>query len=971
MKKIIGFILAVLFVFSISLKHAAAVDFPKTIDYPPMSEPNVNLGNPIEIANETELLNALKSSSDGSYYLTKNMNISSQGTIAITKSKKIDLNTFTITAGNSTIFNITSSYFSVENGTINGGNTASVGGDLSIAGLIYVPLATTYGNNIVIRDITHKSDGVFIKAMGSNIFFSGDNTITNGYQNARAGNVTFLDGKFVGKVINNGYSNDYGQAASIVNISFYGYGASNAYYPRDKFNQKTGSRRIYVTKNADVHLTNTNDTKVTTYLAYTNNIGNFSTLTIEGTLVGESRGTSLRTTAPTTTNTGEAYNTRADAGTYNNRANINILEGAKFKISSTADNATWGTIYTWATDVYAMNPEIFDMRYFGNGNFIRNNSAGDMILYNLDVGVWSKSSQGVGNPISLWQDITELSVIGARGTASGTVSAIPASYGINNTTFNVSNFSRISNDVTLPMIIPDDTFIKNGTTDQYIVNNGDSEFYGSTNYYYPDGSLANKDAVGATIELFSGKNLIDSVITDDNGNWSFDNFNSKKLKAGAYTLKMTDADKRTAKDVPVTVVDTLPPEATTKLYKFKLGTSNALTNPKGDSILSYSDETSEMSAISFKYQLSEQERKNIINTLGYYEVMVEVTDAAGNTNTVMAPVIVYEDVVPVTGFISGIDFEINYNTWVNATDSQKRELMINEIYGKLKGYQISGNTVTDITADATKLTATFTGHVWEPKKTFAIQTNVPGYSKIINVTLVPAEVKMNLKQVYEGTNKPIYSDLINNTPVDNSRTFDKKIGDSLEAMLQQMITAGDFKLNYNGYGTIDVKNFKVVINNTVVTPTPTVVPDVAFELIYEYQGEMRFDEVPNLEFGKIEVSGSDQLSILETSSSSNVKIINTLSGRNWQLKLSLPSGILNDRTDESFIGNLVYFESATNKQVVDNVGVVISNQKLTDKSLSVFDVRGASDTGMRLEQKIGNRKDKYSGDLLWSLEDIP
>lgn len=899
--------------------------------------------------------------------------------------KAINLNGHTMTLGTKGYFLMpngsTTKKFKMYNGTIAGGSTDLGLGGLSSSTPDSAILNAHYSVNadIVMEDINYTSadnGGSFMDTIASNVFWLGNSTIKTYGANMRVGNAVFL-GNFTGNAFGNRTINYDGTGYGGVNIIFAGYAYSylnKANRGSQTMSKTNGDRRIYIAKESSVTLTNTN----TSNLPSANNIGNFATIVIEGSLKATAYGTSLRTTASSKNVQTEYTN---QAGTFNGQSNIYVNEDAKFVTESTAVSGSYGALYTYNTDVYAYRPNIFDMRYFGKGNFFyaySDTPRSNLKLYDLDMAVWAKNQQGIGNPSNtvagapaIWQNVGYMLLINFWNNDANNVDSSDTT--LNKNTFRIDDYSRVSNDITLPMIVPDDVFKKAGSTDQYAVNNGEERFYGSTDYYYPDGTLVNKKAAGASVGLYSGNLLLEMVQTDSNGDWSFNNFNSKKLSAGTYTLKMFDADKRTAKNVSVTVNDTIPPEATTKLYKFKQGTTTALTNPKGDSIQTFSDETTSSSKITFKYQLTEEERQDIIKTPGYYEVIVEVSDEAGNVNEVPAPVIVYEDIIPVTGFISGQDFEVDYDKWINANDTQKRDILIDEAYGKLKGYQISGSVVTDVTTDATKLTATFTGHTWEPKKTYSIQTNVPGYSKVIKVTLVPSEVKMSLKQVYAGTDAPIYTDLTNNTPIDNSRTFNKKTGDSLETVLNEMITKGDLKLNHTGYGTLDVKDFEVVISGVVVTPTPTVVPDVPFDLVYEYQGEMQFNEAPNLEFGKIEVSGSSQLSALETTSSSTVKIINTLLDYNWHLKLSLPEpeGISNIRTKETFLGDLVYYDSSTSRKVINQTGIEISSQKPTDKALSVFDVRGDSETGIRLEQKIGNRADKYSGDLLWSLEDTP
>lgn len=237
------------------------------------------------------------------------------------------------------------------------------------------------------------------------------------------------------------------------------------------------------------------------------------------------------------------------------------------------------------------------------------------------------------------------------------------------------------------------------------------------------------------------------------------------------------------------------------------------------------------------------------------------------------------------------------------------------------------------------------------------------------VSTVIDVVKMHFSQVYRGTETPILKDLTMDEPVDNSKYFYVKINESLENIVDKLVTSGDKELNYVGYNQVKMKDFKVKINN-VISNTDKV-PNKEFQLIYEYEGQMKFQKAPNLDFGQVEISDRNKQSKLATNSEDKVQIVNTLLGYNWTLKASLPNGIKNTSSGESFLGELLYIDKNGTKRSITESGIKLTSQEVEDKSISKLDIRGQDNTGMRLEQHLGNASSKYSGELVWSLEDTP
>lgn len=432
---------------------------------------------------------------------------------------------------------------------------------------------------------------------------------------------------------------------------------------------------------------------------------------------------------------------------------------------------------------------------------------------------------------------------------------------------------------------------------------------------------------------------------------------------------MTDQDQRQGKEVLVLIKDKIPQKAETRLLKILKGDIDKLTNAK-DGFHSYGDETTSNNDLIFEYITSLAERKKIISEVGMYEIEAKVSDKAGNFIQEKIPVLVYEDKdEPKDGYIIGRDFEVDYNKWVSASNEEKRQILIAQEYGKLQGFELTNQSIADVTNNPNKLVVDFSGHNWQPKKTYDIKTKLNSYNKIIRVTLVPAEVEMNPNQVYGGTEEAIYKGLSTNTNVDNSKKIKVKVGDNLEKIVNQLLTSRELELNYKGYSEVKIKDFKVFVNGKL--SDTKVVPNQNFQLIYEYVGQMKFSSAPNLNFGDIEVSHQEESYKLAGNSESDVTIINTLRNDNWHLKVSLPKGISNTQSKEKFLGQLIYVDSEGKEYIITEEGKKIREQQLGDKSLSKVDVRGTGKNGMTLKQEIGNMQGKYEGELVWSLEDGP
>ncbi|MGO2083288.1 pectate lyase-like adhesive domain-containing protein [Vagococcus sp.] len=230
---------------------------------------------------------------------------------------------------------------------------------------------------------------------------------------------------------------------------------------------------------------------------------------------------------------------------------------------------------------------------------------------------------------------------------------------------------------------------------------------------------------------------------------------------------------------------------------------------------------------------------------------------------------------------------------------------------------------------------------------------------------------MTLKQVYQGTDDPIYSDLIQKTPVDNSPTYEETSKNNLEAAIKQLITDKKFTLNYDGYDTVSLSAYKVYKDGVEITPTPVTIPVGDFTVVYEYVGQLRFKEVAkNLDFGSIRVSKDSSTTPLTEASDKSLSIINTVQNSTWKLKAAIPAGITKiGSKKQAFLGDIIYKNATGVPQIIGQSVTEIETQ--TDHELlSQLELKQA-DRGLLLKQYSGNLQGNYDGTLVWTLEDSP
>ena len=367
----------------------------------------------------------------------------------------------------------------------------------------------------------------------------------------------------------------------------------------------------------------------------------------------------------------------------------------------------------------------------------------------------------------------------------------------------------------------------------------------------------------------------------------------------------------------------------------------------------------------YEYKTDINDVAAMMSVVGTHEVEVYVIDNAGKKGVVKSNLIIFES--DKRNVLEASDISITQNELKQITNLE--EYILTE--SKAEAYKIVNNRKEDFT---NKIKVTDYGGLSTSTKkgVFDVTLEVPNepLSKKIKFTVIPSEVEMTLKQVYKGTDDVIYSDLKNKTPITNYKE-NVTIGDSISELVDQLIT--DKKLVVNHDGFVDIDKSKFIIKVDGKKRELTEIPDDPFDLIFEYEGQMFFESVPDLKFGQINTTKDQSVHKLPDKEKADVEIVNTLQHKNWELKVSLPKGIKKGGkpTGEEYLGELIYYGADNSKTPIGIGGTKLLTQDNPNELFSELDMKGKDNVGMRLTQKIGNSAGNYQGDLLWSLDDVP
>ncbi|MEG0731674.1 MAG: MucBP domain-containing protein [Vagococcus sp.] len=631
----------------------------------------------------------------------------------------------------------------IKNGSFVGGPTDSLGnGYLAYenkAGLFYADPNKEV--TVTFQDISHEGDG-FFKGRSADVIFKGENNLKNTAFNVRALNINMYanpndendpeNTNFYGYVDRNGTADPYAQGTGGMNLTFDGYADKSA-----KSMGRT-TKNLEVPKNAKVKLINGVKGAALGYLPYLNTIGNFAQINVNGELITEADGTPLRTTA--------AFNANV-VGTTSDQSELNVKPGSVLKIYSLNEKSEYGTIYTYSVDINVDNPRIFDIRAYGKGRFFHGwieRNMNNFRLTNTDVAVWLKNAQGVGNPEHLWQEVDYITLLkfyyGDTGNAY--FKKLKASTPEIESSFYLNDYSRISNDVSLPIVIPG---VKS-------IGNSSKKLSGTTDYILPDHTLTGKKSPGATVTM-KVNSITKTTKADANGNWTFDNLDLSRISGGSFIeLTITDTDKRynNSKDVAyVEVKDTIPPKANPVLVKTLINNYDFINKPE-NAISGLSDETDSNNNITKKFVDSNEKLKEKADSLGVKALPVSIKDRANN-EAIIASTLLTTDNLTATGLVIGEDFKIPYEEWMAMTTSERRQAIISK--GKVQGWTVTNDSVTEVTNDSNKLSISYTEQNWKPLDVVTITMKVGNYLKTIKATLDVSELKTTINYVDEQGNK--------------------------------------------------------------------------------------------------------------------------------------------------------------------------------------------------------------------------
>ena len=649
-----------------------------------------------------------------------------------------------------------------------------------------------------------------------------------------------------------------------------------------------------------------------------------------------------------------------------NRANFNIKSGGSFIVRIEDGYGVRNMIQAKKINFNIDNPKTidFDGRKNSNTTLIYGEDYFQNVTNLHNIYAWPKEDRDLEKPTLSWELMTLSQV---SHFPKGSVASSVSGSAINKKTaddfianYKTQNFSRVLfegiPEVEIAVDSPSDN--QNIPSGQKITGRVNS---GAHVRLYKDGVLLGNPTLSVEDDR---ENTKFHVIADEAGNFSYDiPSDMLPLVAGqeikAYGWKDYKSNKATAK-----VIDKTPPTGEADPFYTVIGSSKPdasvfVKNPQ--------DSNSMNGGFSYKYKTDENTLNTFLNTLGEHTVEVILMDTAGNEAVIESKLGIYD--MNRETVMEANDFEIQEDKLKKILASDLEDYIIDE--SQAEAYKIIGNRKTDYT-DQIKV-ADFGGLTVEQRKgVFTVKLNVPGQSDLtteLKVTVIPNRSKMTLKQVYQGTDDQIYQDLEGKVPVKTiSEVY--KVDDLLDDLLDDLIKTDRLTLNHTGYNEIKKEDYEVYVNGVKVATNK--VPDEHFEVIYKYSGQL-YINAPDIDFGTVKINS--QKTEHNLPQDAKVVVVDTLKTDNWQLKLSLPEGIINtveEGIDEPFIGDLVYYVSETEEQVISEGGIII-NEDFNEDVFNTLNMKGDEQkgSGLKLRQHLGNSKGSCVGELHWELVDGP
>jgi len=404
----------------------------------------------------------------------------------------------------------------------------------------------------------------------------------------------------------------------------------------------------------------------------------------------------------------------------------------------------------------------------------------------------------------------------------------------------------------------------------------------------------------------------------------------------------------------ITVLDTTPPSGDKKIVNSWKGSDI----PEPNRFVQHPTDTNPVPQ-EFQYQYVTDVNEEMMNEPGKHDVIVKLSDNAGNSTEIHSELYIYDE----PHKLYAKDISVNQQDFKKALEENKLEDWLIKT-SEAGAYSIDPNT-NDFVDLTKKITVKDKGKLTEKVEegTYPVELAVanPSMTKTINVVIHNKEVTMQVKQVYKGSDKPIYSNLKEKQTVKNDINQKQLIGESLTDVISKLVSDNKLTLNYDGYDEVSQKDYKVLVDGKEVKTTQ--VPDKSFELVFEYQGKMIFNSASNVDFGDMRIN--DYKKRLPKAES-KIQVINTLPDKTWQLKASLPQGIQHNHSKKAFKGLMTYSDDAGKETEINQSGTLLSSSS-TNPLLFEQDLKNV----LSLKQGVGNLTGDYQGEIVWSLEDVP
>lgn len=731
---------------------------------------------------DDELVRYLESNEELEIVLENNLSLNQN--VTVSSPKILNLNTKTLTAAtgtNARAGRITLKRFvgefTVKNGVITGGYSSGAAN----GGIIYSDRPAALrdqptGMTVIVEDINYT--GVdFVNTMMDDILIRGKVDVSTTNHNLRARNITFYgnpanegdpqNAVYTGESTTNSYGDESGDNAS-ANPIVMGWSSGGV--------ALNGKKKVFkVEKNAKASVYN----RGTVTYAYNNAVSHYTHVIVDGEFNAEANGPALRTTVS---------RAASNISENNGRSLISVNTGGIFRVSSTGSSGSLGVVYSYPLILDVTNPEIFDLRYFGRGRFLYAYGAGsnqsDVKFNNTSVATWNDTSMGIGNPQQIWQDLRNLSVLGFTNGALGTVSSNNPDAQAN---FKINNYSRISNDIALPVVKPE-LEIK---ADTYQIGNSFTQVSGSSEYHNPDGSVERPQVKNGTVKLTLGTGASAYVVettTDNNGDWTIP-VSLSKLAGRTGTLRLTDQDQRFS-DVKVVVNDDTPPTAQGKVIQTNLNSMTGIPTDPKQALASYEDETTAKARLKVTYETSAAERAEMVKELGFHTLKIAVEDEAGNKTTVDSTLIVKDNsmVVGKNSAIKANNLTMNAADYQQANEGERRAAVIEN--GEMQAWVFDDSSFTEVTTDSKLFKVDLTG----------IKGQNPTIAYPIGLSVWPegvVDAKMTVTIKFIDKTPPTGTGVLQKIKVGDTGIIPNKPAKELVADLEDDTTAvADIKVDY-------------------------------------------------------------------------------------------------------------------------------------------------------------------------------